>query len=109
MRLESILYLNTGFNHYNIPSSPDVLTECDFINLKNSQLNQSYGLSEFICEIPYSLSQQVDYIKIGDDYYIVEGMQRLNGDVTKYFISLDFYNSIKNLKIKKNLKSFIFV
>lgn len=91
-----VCYKETGFSRGNIPSSPAVLENAAKITL---QANQIWKLQDrFLSQVKLSMSwddaQDVDYMKVGDNYYTVENVQMSNGNVAIFTIALDPITSV---------------
>lgn len=91
-----VCYKETGFSRGNIPSTPAVLENAAKITL---QANQIWKLQDrFLSQVKLSMSwddaQDVDYMKVGDNYYTVENIQMSNGNVAIFTIALDPITSV---------------
>lgn len=86
-----VCYKETGFSRGNIPSSPAVLENAAKITL---QANQIWKLQDrFLSQVKLSMSwddaKDVDYMKVGDSYYTIEGVEMSNGNVAIFTLALD--------------------
>lgn len=67
------LYKNTGFNSVNIPDSPALLNQMSYIDVPALNLLQDYDLPEVSVRAFFDDIKDVDYCKIGNFYYAVQG------------------------------------
>lgn len=86
-----VCYKETGFSRGNIPSSPAVLENAAKITL---QANQIWKLQDrFLSQVKLSMSwddaKDVDYMKVGDSYYTIEGVEMSNGNVAVFTLAMD--------------------
>ena len=86
-----VCYKETGFSRGNIPSSPAVLENAAKITL---QANQIWKLQDrFLSQVKLSMSwddaKDVDYMKVGDSYYTIEGVEMSNGNVAIFTLAMD--------------------
>lgn len=89
-------YKETGFSAGNIPSSPTVLEKASSVTLQANQVwkLQDRFLSRVKLSMSWEVAQTVDYMKIGNNYYTVEGIEMSNGNVAVFTIALDPITSV---------------
>lgn len=98
------LYKNTGFNPENIPASPSVLDSVASAGTVPAlEIMQQRYLSGVRVSVSWDEVKDVDYCKIGDEYYFVgEGIHMVASDVAYLPLSLDPITSIggvSNIKV----------
>ena len=86
------LYKNTGFNKDNIPDGPGVLPAGTQMN--NHVFLQKKGLGYFDLEGEYSDVQNVDYVKIDNEFYFVTSFEMLNENCARMFLEVDAVTTI---------------
>lgn len=91
-------YKETGFSRGNIPSSPAVIQNAASVTLQANQVwkMQDLFLSKVKLAMNWENASKVDYMKIGDKYYTVEGIEMVSGsdNVAEFTIALDPINSV---------------
>lgn len=89
-------YKETGFSRGNIPSSPSVLENAAKITLTANQIwkLQDRFLSQVKLSMSWEDAQTVDYMKVGNNYYTVEGVEMSNGNVAIFTLALDPITSV---------------
>lgn len=88
------LFKNTGFNAVNIPDSPALLnTVGSPLSVPALEIVQDRWLDSIRVHATYSQVMDVDYAKVGDFFYMVEGMHMLNGDTAELYLLPDFITS----------------
>lgn len=94
MSYNCILFKNTGFNAVNIPDSPALLnTVGSPLSVPALEIVQDRWLDSIKVHATYSQVMDVDYAKVGDFFYMVEGMHMLNGDTAELYLLPDFITS----------------
>lgn len=90
-------YKETGFSRGNIPSSPAVIQNAASVTLQANQVwkMQDLFLSRVKLAMNWENASKIDYMKIGDKYYTVEGVEMVSGsdNVADFTIALDPINS----------------
>lgn len=79
MTYDVVCYYNTGFNLYNIPSSPGVLELATKKVFPSVWKLQDKGLTEVKLQASWEDIRNVDYVKIGDGCYTVQNIAMSNG------------------------------
>ena len=89
-------YKDTGFSRGNIPSSPSVLENAAKITLTANQIwkLQDRFLSQVKLSMSWEDAQTVDYMKVGNNYYTVEGVEMSNGNVAIFTLAIDPITSV---------------
>lgn len=88
-------YKETGFGNGNIPSSPAVLENAQKVTLQANQIwkLQDKYLSRIKLNMAYEDAKLVDYMKVGDSYYTVVGLEMSN-NVATFMLAYDPINSV---------------
>lgn len=89
------LYKNTGFNTSNIPDSPALLNQCQYIDASSGiEWMQDRFLSSISVQVAgYSYVENVDYLRVNDFYYFVVGIHMTSTDVANFSLKPDFVTS----------------
>lgn len=82
------LYYNTGFGDGNVPDSPSILQNATSRNFDAVWLLQDRDVAQIKLKANWDDVKNADYAKIGDSYYIVNGVNQLNG-VAMLSLSMD--------------------
>lgn len=85
------LYANTGFDSINRPLNEDVLTNSGSYKDTNTNfyLVQDNGLSTVRISMPFSEAETYDYIKIGNAFYYIAGVNMLNDNLAEFSLVID--------------------
>lgn len=94
MSFSCTLFKNTGFNAVNIPDSPSLLASVGSpVNVPALDILQERFLSSIRVKAVWATVEDVDYCKVGDFYYMVDGVRMLNGDTAELMLIPDFITS----------------
>lgn len=88
------LYKNSGFNAVNIPDSPALLEELNYIDVQPLDILQDEWLDSVQVRATYDQVKDVDYAKIGNWYYAVNGVSMTSIDVAILSLVTDFLNTV---------------
>lgn len=87
-------YMNTGFNAVNIPDKPSLLDSMTSVDLPALDILQDWGLSSVRVRVSADVDiQQVDYCKIGNEYYAVGAPSMVASDVAELPLTYDAVTS----------------
>lgn len=95
------LFKNSGFNAVNIPDSPELLSQVGHFSCDALQILQQRFLTSVQVRANWNAVQDVDYAKIGDFYYMVDGIAMLSTETAQLSLTPDFLTSaggVKNLQ-----------
>ena len=100
MNYSVTLYNKTGFNAVNIPYSATVLAAAAASTLTPDvvDLVQNYVIDHIDIAATFDQVKNADYAKVGDWYYMIDGVQMLSDDVARlhlipdYILSADISN-----------------
>ena len=94
MSYNCTLFKNTGFNAVNIPDSPALLASVGSpVTVPALEILQERFLSSIRVKATWATVEDVDYCKVGDFYYMVDGVHMLNGDTAELALLPDFITS----------------
>ena len=82
-------YKNTGFDTLNRPSAPSVLATATTVTFPSNFLWQNKGLATVRIAATFEEVCDIDYVKIGDTYYVVNGITMLNEKTAELSLLLD--------------------
>lgn len=101
MNYSVTLYNKTGFNAVNIPYSATVLAAAAASTLTPDvvDLVQNYVIDHIDIAATFDQVKNADYAKVGDWYYMIDGVQMLSDDVARLHLIPDYILSagISNL------------
>lgn len=83
------LYYNTGFNPSNVPDSPSLLNSCLYTDLQQHWDYQDYFLGSIKIGASWDTVKNADYLKYGNGYYFVTGIEMINENNAKLYLQLD--------------------
>lgn len=87
------LYKNTGFDAGNLPANPSVLNNFTADTAPAVYKFQSQGLAEIKLDKTIDEVADVDYVVIGDNYYIVTGIAMASSHTAIMSLTLDPINT----------------
>lgn len=99
------LYKNTGFNAVNIPYSPNLLDEFDYIDVQPIDVLQD-RLSFIDVRINWENVQDCDYCRVNQTYYYIIDFSMSSPDVCRLKLAINFIltaGGIANLTILSGL------
>lgn len=103
MITQARVYLNTGFNNSNIPDNPDLLNQCQFIDLPVMDLVQNRNLSNLKLKTTWEDIKNADYLRLQTAneywYYIIQDIQMLATDVASLTVITDYINSAGGVQV----------
>lgn len=97
------LFKNSGFNAVNIPDSPDLLASVAHYTCDAVQILQQRFLTSIQVRTNWESVQDVDYAKVGDMYYMVDGISMLSAETASLALTPDFITSAGGVKSNDNL------
>lgn len=83
------LYYNTGFNPSNVPDRPSLLNSCLYTDLQQHWDYQDYFLTSIKVGATWDTVKNADYLKYGNGYYFVTGIEMINENNAKLYLQLD--------------------
>lgn len=83
------LYYNTGFSPGNIPDRPALLNSCQYIDLNYHYDKQEQFLSSMMIQATYDQVKNADYLKYGNTYYFIVGIEAINENNMRLFLEID--------------------
>lgn len=83
------LYFNTGFNVSNVPDRPSLLNSCQYTDLVGHWDYQDYFLTSLRVAATWDNVKNADYLKYGNGYYFVTGVEMINENTAKISLQLD--------------------
>lgn len=87
-------YLKTGFNSVNIPDKPSLLDDMESVDLPALDILQDWGLTSVRVRVSSDVDiQNVDYCKIGNEYYSVSAPSMVASDVAELPLVYDAITS----------------
>lgn len=86
-------YYSTGFNVQNIPSSPAVLQTAESRTFSSSWLWQNKDLATVRINSSWGDVADIDYLSIGEQYYIVTGCEMLSSGTASLTLQPDYITS----------------
>lgn len=92
------LFKNSGFNAVNIPDSPGLLSQVSHFSCDALQILQQRFLTSVQVRANWNAVQDVDYAKIGDFYYMVDGVAMLSTETAQLSLTPDFLTSAGGVK-----------
>lgn len=92
------LYYNTGFNAGNTPGNISILNSANYIDLEAHWDYQDFFLQSIRLKATYDQVKNADYLKYGEAYYWVAGIQMLNTNTAQIFLQLDALASMGGAK-----------
>lgn len=83
------LYYNTGFKLGDVPDSPSLLNNCQYLDLESHFDYQEQFLNSMDIKATYDQVKNADYLRYGDTYYYVVGIKMLNKNNARLSLQLD--------------------
>lgn len=83
------LYNSSGFSKENIPESPQLLEQLEYLEIQSLNILQDRFLSEVSLRVQYEDVKNCDYCQVGNTYYFITNILSTSKDICKIFLTLD--------------------
>ena len=83
------LYNSSGFSKENIPDSPQLLEQLEYLEIQSLNILQDRFLSEVSLRVNYEDVKNCDYCQVGSTYYFITNILSTSKDICKIFLTMD--------------------
>lgn len=101
------LYYNTGFDEKNRPCDISVINNAAYTDFDSNYLYQQLDLNTTRIKAGWSDVRDVDYVRIGDTYYIVTGVSMLSPQTAELTLQVDPLLSMGGMSQVDNIEGWL--